>query len=176
MKDITDQIDIETQTNLSDDGVNVANSKFWGLAELIIKGADVHPVTVDLLGSPHRYQIAIDDRFDTIVYHRALSSVGVDDPDSFGRGVRKQYNARIRTVLAFKVSKFAEEFVYDFIEALPKDLTITGYNNINTVQNISLIVDQKGVYEQEFGGGDYEKHITPWNIYAIEHDVEFVKC
>lgn len=176
MKDITDDIDTDIQSNLVDDGIDFANSKFWGLAELIEKGKQVQPVTVDLLGNPVRAQIAIDDKFDGIVYHRVLNSASIDSPESFGANIAIQFNVRLRTVLAYKVSKFAEEFVFDFINALPQRLTVTGYDYINIAENISLVVDQKGIYEQEFGGGEYEKHMIPWNIFAIEHDVQFVKC
>lgn len=171
MKDITDNIDTQVQTNLS-----TPNFKFWGLAELIEKGKQVQPVTIDKLGNPVRTQIAIDDRFDGIVYHRMLNSSSIDSPESFGANIQIQFNVRLRTVLAYKVSKFAEEFWIDFTEAIPKKLTITDYDFINVAENMSVIKDQKAIYQEEFGGGDYEKHIIPWNILAIEYDVQFVKC
>lgn len=171
MKDITDELDIQIQTNLS-----CPQFKFWGLAELITKGTQAHPVTVDLLGNPKRSQIAIDDKFDGIVYHRVLSGGSLPSEESFGSEIALEYAVKLRTVLSYKVSKLPEEFAYDFANAIPDTLSLTGYKYIDASENVTLIVDQEAIYKTEFGGGDYEKHITPWNIVAIEHDIQFVKC
>lgn len=167
MIEVCNDIDDATQENL-----NCSGFKFFGLAELILKGEQPHPVTIN-----KREQVAITDTFDAIVYHRVLT-IPTDDSEefSFGISLKKEYNVRLRTVLAFKVDKYSENLVFDFANALPQTLEIEGYMMINVGEELSIVVDQKGIYEQEFGANNYEKHATPWNIYAIEHDVQLIKC
>lgn len=167
MKDICDQIDLYIVDKLPCPGI-----KFSGLAELATKANQPHPVTVN-----DRQQVAINDRYDGIFYHRLLSS-GSTQPDEWQRGnvSLSVFSSKLRSVLAFKVKKFAEEFIYDFVNAMPDSLQLTGYHLLDVTNNMTIIADQEAVYKTEFGSGDYEKHILTWNIYAIEYNVEFIKC
>ena len=167
MKDICDQIDLYILSKLDCPGI-----KFFGLAELATKANQPHPVTI-----PDREQIAINDRYDGIFYHRLLSS-GLTQPEEEQRGNVSiaVFSSRMRSVLAFKVKKFAEEFIYDFNNAMPDLLTISGYHSVDVTNNVGINAEQEAIYKTEFGGGDYEKHILTWNIYAMEYNVEFIKC
>lgn len=167
MKDICEQIDNTIIANLDVSGIN-----FYGLAELAKKANQPHPVTIG-----DRKQIAINDRYNGIFYHRLLSSA-LSQPENlqWGNKAWSLYKSRLRSVLVFRVNKFAEEFIYDFSNAMPDLLTIEGYKSVDVTNDVTIIADQEAVYKTEFGDGDYEKHILTWNIYALEYGVEFLKC
>lgn len=166
MTEIIDAIDASLNTRFAGEGL-----KSYGLAELVKKGEQVHPVTID-----KREQIAINDRWEGIVYHRILSGgVAPSEDDSFGATIAKMQSIRIRTVLATKVKK-GENFRFEFANAIPEILTVDNFRRIDVSENMTMIEDQEGIYLQEFGGGDYEKHINSWNINAFEYDVAFVVC
>jgi len=167
LKDICDQIDIYVKSKIDLPGI-----KLFGFAELATKANQPHPVTI-----PNREQIAINDKYDGIFYHRLISS-GLSQPDELQRGnvSVSLFSSRMRTVLAYKVKKFAEEFIFDFNKAMPDLLSVDGYHSVDVTNNVGINSDQEAIYKTEFGGGDYEKHILTWNIYAIEYNVEFIKC
>jgi len=145
--------------------------KPYGLAELVKKGASVNPVHVDT-----RAQIAINDKYDVQWYHRILSSGSTSsDEDSFGDKVARLQKVRIRTVFASKHKK-GETIRYDFANALPESIEVDGYRRVDLDENLTMIEDQQGVYQQEFAAADYEKHILAWNIVAMEYDISFVRC
>lgn len=167
MKELCDYIDQYFKDNLSCPGF-----KFYGLSELVLKGTQIHPVTVN-----GREQVAINDKYDGIVFHRWIGTPSEDsDEFSFGANIKKLYSARIRTILAFKVAKFAEKFVIDFANALPLVPDVTGFDMVNMSESVVINTNQETIYKEEFGADNYEKHMLPWNIYAIEHDVDFIKC
>lgn len=167
MTDICEQIDQYIISKLPCPGI-----KFFGLAELATKTDQPHPVTIN-----DRKQIAINDRYDGIFYHRLLSS-GSSQPENlqWGNIPLNLYKSRMKSILAFKVNKLAEEFIYDFCNAMPDILAVIGYKSVDVTNDITILADQESVYKTEFGKGDYEKHILTWNIYAIEYIVEFIKC
>lgn len=152
-------------------GLLGAECHAYGLCETVKKGAAIMPVTVD-----DRKQVAINDRFDVQWYHRIISSGSVPkDEDSFGDTIAKEQQVRIRTVFASKHKK-GEQIRYDFANGIPSVMTISGFRRVDFDENVTIIEDQEGVYNQEFGAGDYEKHITAWNIVAIEHQINFIRC
>lgn len=152
-------------------GLLGAECHAYGLCETVKKGAAIMPVTVD-----DRKQIAINDRYDVQWYHRIISSGSAPkEEDSFGDTIAKEQQVRIRTVFASKHKK-GEQIRYDFANGIPSIMTISGFRRVDFDENVTIIEDQEGVYSQEFGGGDYEKHITAWNIVAIEHQINFIRC
>jgi len=167
LTDICEQIDLYITNKIPCPGI-----KFFGLAELATKADQPHPVTIN-----DRVQIAINDRYDGIFYHRLLSS-GLTQPENlqWGNVSLSLYRSRMKSILAFKVRKLAEEFIYDFVNAMPDILTVTNYKSVDVTNDVTILADQESVYRGEFGKGDYEKHILTWNIYAIEYTVEFIKC
>lgn len=167
MTDICKNIDESIVDNLACAGI-----KFWGLAELAVKSNQPHPVTIN-----DRKQIAIDDKFNGMTYYRLLSSAAPTPAEyQWGNKQNNVFKSRLRNVLAFKVNKFAEEFVYDYVNSIPEWLEIPGYKLVDVENNTTIIVDQVAIYKQEFGGDKDERHLLPWNIYAIEYDVDFIKC
>lgn len=167
MKAITEHIDKEMQSAIGSDGF-----MWFGLAELMIKGTQPHPVTI-----PDRKQVSLKDNYNGIVYHRVLSMSPAESADfSFGSRLAVDMKVRMRTVLAFKVAKFEEEFIFTFVKTFPQELFIDGYKLIDLPPSKNVIVDQEAVYKTEFGGGDYEKHIVTYNIFAIEYEIDTIKC
>lgn len=146
--------------------------KAYGLCELVTKGKQIHPVTCK-----DRKQAEIHDLFDGIFYHRFLNATPAEDVDfSFGIDISDRVSARLRTFVAFKV-KLGEEFIFDFIKALPVRMSITGFKLLQRSSNVDLIADHEGVYSQEYGEKTpYEHHRTSWNIYAVEYNIEFILC
>lgn len=146
--------------------------KAYGLCELIQKDGKSNPVTVD-----RTRQIAqIHDRYNGIFYHRLLSGSFQDDEEfSFGKQMSRRFTGRIRTFIAYKV-QLGEDFIFSFVKAFPDKInTPSGYKFVHLSQG-TLIADHEAVYNQEYGNNSYEKHRTPWNIYALEYDIEFILC
>lgn len=166
MTDVIEALDVYMDNLFSGKGM-----KPLGLCELIKKGTSVQPVHV---GS--RQHVAINDKYDGMWYHRILSNGSASsEENSFGSKIAKMQTVRIRTVLSTK-HKLGETLRYDFANQLPETLSVDGYRLIDVSENINMVEDQEGIYAQEFGAGDYEKHATAWNIHALEYDVSFIKC
>lgn len=146
--------------------------KAYGFCELVTKSDQVHPVTYD----KKREQAQIHDRFDGIFYHRLLNLDSQEDLDvSFGVDILDRTLARFRIFLAYKVH-LGERFIMDFKNAIPKKIEMDGYKFIHRSSAVSILADHETVYNQEYGATSYEKHRTPWNIYALEYSLEFVEC
>ena len=119
--------------------------KAYGLCELVLKDNQPHPVTYDL----KRTQAQIHDRYDGIFYHRLLNSESQEDLDmSFGVDILDRTLARFRIVLAYKV-QLGENFIMDFVRAIPKKIELDNYKFIHRSQGVTLIADHEGVYNQE---------------------------
>lgn len=170
MTDLIDALDAGLDARFKDRGL-----KSFGLCELVKRNDQVMPVKIENNGDK-RTQVALDDKWKGIVYHRLISGGSSPDEDaSFGARIAKRQVARIRTVLATKLI-LGEAFRFEYANAIPETLTIDGYKLVDISENVTMIEDQEGIYNQEFGGGDYEKHIISWNINALEYDVEFIRC
>jgi hypothetical protein len=145
----------------------------YGLCELVTKDKQPHPVTYDVT----RKQAQIHDRYDGIFYHRVMSSEAQEDEEmSFGLDIVDRTNVRLRTFIAYKV-KLGEKFILDFKNAIPKKIEMEGYKFIHRSTGITINTDHEAVYNQEYGETTpYEKHRTPWNIYALEYNLEFIQC
>lgn len=167
MTDVIDALDSYMNDLFSGKGI-----KAEGLCELIKKGSSVQPVHVD-----SRKHVAINDKYDGLMYHRILSpgAGGPSEENSFGSSIARMHGIRIRTVLATK-HKLGETLRYDFANMLPSTLEVEGYRLVDISENVTMIEDQEGIYNQEFGGGDYEKHATAWNINALEYEISFIRC
>lgn len=172
MKDICDRLDAVLLNAFPNDGI-----KFAGLCQLVLKGNQPHPVTIE-----DNKQIAIDQKWDVLCYHR-LNGKGdflPDEEQDFGRSTGRTRVQPIRTIIAHKVEK-GEEWIDYFLNGWPESISVTDAAGTNIydfvdIESMGLDVDQEGIYTTEFGGGDYEKHRIPWNIYAIEWNAEYIRC
>jgi len=167
LEKICNEIDKAILSELPTSGI-----KTYGLCELVKKGKTQHPVTYDKT----RVQAEIRDNFDAIIYHRILNSDVQEDEDmSFGLELSDKVNLRLRTFVASKVH-LGENFILDVMKAIPKKVILDGFKFIHRASSISLNADHEAVYVQEYGDNSYEKHRTPWNIYALEYNFEFIEC
>jgi hypothetical protein len=151
--------------------------KAYGLCELVFKDSKPNPVSVTPVANT-RVPAQIHDQWNGIFYHRLLNSGYVEDLDhSFGDVLRKRFTIRMRTVVAYKIV-LGEEFIFEFVKAFPEKLStteLTDYKFVHLGQG-NLIADHETVFIQEYGNNSYEKHRTPWNIFALEYDIEFIMC
>lgn len=167
MEKICHEIDKALLAVLPDQGL-----KAYGLCELVKKGNQQTPVTVDSTRKPATFVDSLNGHF----YHRLLNSSVNEDLDmSFGLDTVDRSSPRLRIFLAYKIN-LGENFVFEFINAIPRKIEVEGYKFIHRSASIDLIADHEGVYNQEYGDTSYEKHRTPYNIYAIEFNMEFIKC
>lgn len=166
MEKILNSLDLNLQATFKNKGL-----KAYGYCELIQKDGKPNPVHVQ----DRNVVASIHDRFNGIFYHRLLNSPWNEDEDfSFGNKISKRFRCRIRTVIAHKV-KVGESFIFDFIKAMPEKLSVDGFKFVLLSEG-TLIADHESVSNQEYGAIPYEKHRTPWNIFALEYDIEFIKC
>lgn len=172
MKEICDELDKVLIGVFPSDGLHLS-----GLCQLVIKGTQVHPVTVE-----DNKQVSISDNWDVLCYHRLNGKADYPESDEqdFGRSTGRKVIQPMRTVIAHKVKK-GEEWIYDFLKGWPESLDVEDGEGLDLyefvdITGMGLEVDQEGIYTVEFGGGDYEKHRIPWNIYAIEYNIEFIRC
>lgn len=171
MEEILNNLDTNLLSTFNDKGL-----KSYGYCELIQKDGKVNPVTCSLTATKKgRITAEIHDRFNGIFYHRLLNSPWSEDEDfTFGQTMAKRFVCRMRTVIAYKI-QLGEDFIFDFIKAMPDRISVDGYKFV-TFSSGTLIADHESVSTQEYGAIPYEKHRTPWNIFALEYDIEFIKC
>ena len=150
-----------------------AGLKAYGLCELVSKSDQQNPVTVDKT----RKQAAFVDTQNGHFYHRFISGNSTEDEDmSFGIDISDRVSPRMRIFLAYKI-QLGEEFVFDFIKAIPKKMALDGYKFVHRSSSVDLITDHEAVYNQEYNEKTaYERHRTTHNIFAIEYNLEFIKC
>ncbi len=173
MEEICDNIDAILLAAFPGQGLNP-----YGLCELVKKDGKPNPVQVTPIGNT-RKQAQIHDQWNGIFYHRILANNDIieDEEHSFGATYKKRFNVRMRTVVAYKI-KLGERFMFEFAKAFPEKLStleLTDYKFVHLGQG-NLIADHEAVFVQEYGDNSYEKHRTPWNIFALEYDIEFIMC
>ena len=172
MKEICDKLDEVLLTALPNEGI-----RFFGLSQLVLKEAQPHPVTIQ-----DNKQVSIDDKYNAICFHRlnGNASFSESEEQDFGRSTGRKRVQPMRTFIAHKVEK-GEEWIDTFLNEIPESLDIEDGSGLDLyefvdITNIVVDTDQVGIYETEFGEGGYEKHRISWNIYALEYDIEFIRC
>jgi hypothetical protein len=170
LKEICDKLDDALLESFPNDGI-----KFAGLCQLVTKTNQPHPVTIE-----DNKQISIDDKWSVIAYHRLNGDAGFDQSDEqdFGRSTGRKLIQPMIMVVATKKEK-GEEWIYGFMQEFPESLNDSSlsetYEFID-IDSMSLEVDHEGIYNREFGEGNYEKHRIPWNLWGIKYDVSFIRC
>ncbi len=166
MTELLDYIDDQIASCI--DGVN-----FYGLCHLVEDdNAKNYPATF----VQDSEKVSPDDRYLITIYHRILD--GNLDPREevpFGRTVTVQNAQKIRTVVFIKMSE-SHSKIDDIVNALPDTFEVSGYSFANVSKNIGLQRDQNAIWEDEFGGAYQDKMIKEFYIYALEYDLQYVKC
>src|SRR5690606_37427329 len=125
------------------------------------------PVTIN-----GRNQVSLDDRYDLITWIRVPGTVqlgnniqGNDWAFGLEYGIAKSVS--LRWVIAHKVA-LGEDFIVDFMKAIPIDLEVSGYQMVAIDKVASSVdFDHESIYTTELGNTVYEKHRFMWNLYAI---------
>lgn len=163
---ITQYIDTYLNTQLADAGIH-----YYGLAELVTKDTERFPTTVN-----SRIKVAFDNSYDAFCYHRVLSNTpAINEDISFGLKRIVQENIVLRTVLAYKITVYDEMFRYDFENAMPRIIRISGYDPI-FLDSAGGNEDHEAIVEEEYLQLPYEKHRVTWNVYSFDNTTELIVC
>lgn len=126
-------------------------------------------------------KITPDDRFEFQYYHRLLNGNSSASEDlSFGRSQSVLVSQEIRTVIFARMKCDNLRFINDFINVIPDNIVLdespTEYKKITVSKNINLIRDSNAIWEDEFSDSYKDKYQKVWNIYALEFNIEYIKC
>lgn len=150
----------------------LGKGRYYGLCRLLKddKG-NVYPATY-----LDNKKITPDDKWPILVYHRLLSSDTVESEEqSFGRKKAILNPQRIRTIVVVKFNE-GETFIDDFINALPETIENVDYKYVELSREISLIRDVQSIWETEWGNAYDDKYQMRFNLYALEYNLEYIKC
>lgn len=143
----------------------------YGLCHLLNGDNETFPATVE----KNAKKVSFDDRFDVVTYHRLLNgSIEPREDASFGKTITPQNNQRVRLVVATKLGE--DTRIDDIINALPDSFDMDDYGFVNVSQNITLIRDREAVWNIEFPQAYRDKYQMKWNLYAVEYDLQYIKC
>lgn len=170
MKEICSKLDSLLLASFPNDGI-----EFNGFCQLVTKTNQPHPTTI-----PDNEQVSIDDEFNVIAYHRLNGDALFQESEEqdFGRSTGRTITQPMIMIVASKAKK-GEEWIYGFMKGFPESIEADDLNDTYQfidIDNMALEVDHEGIYNREFGEGDYEKHRIPWNLYGIQYDVTFQRC
>ena len=166
MKPVTEYIDNYLDTQLMDTGIH-----YYGLAELVTRSEERFPATVN-----GRLKVSFDNSYAAFCYHRVISNTpSFNEELSFGLTRVVQENVIIRTVLAYKISEYDEMFRYDFENAMPRVIRLSGYDPI-FLEPSNANEDHEQIVIEESLELPYEKHRVTWNVYSFDNSVELILC
>lgn len=150
----------------------ITESRQFGLCHLLEGNKERYPATVER----NAVKAVPDDRFLISMYHRLLA--GSYDPRedvSFGKTITGQNSQKIRTVVFIKMGQ-SQSRIADVINALPDSFEVDDYEFANVSKNINLIRDRAAIWNEEFSEGYRDKYQMFWHIYALEYDLQYIKC
>lgn len=172
MKEICDKLDEILLAALPNEGI-----RFFGLCQPVLKNDQTHPVTIE-----DNKQVSLDDKYKAICFHRLNGTADIPESEEqdFGRSTGRKRSQPMRLFIAHKVI-MGEEWIDTFWKEIPETLDVEDGSGLDIyefvdITNLSLDTNQVEIYNTEFGDNNYEKHRIPWNIYAIEYNVEFIRC
>lgn len=175
MTDIIEAIDAYTADYFSD-----YNLKNWGFCELMKKSAGEgkvdQPIPVTISA---RNQVSLLDTYQIITWIRMTNNVQYEgSPEwSFGKNEARFATVPLRIVFANKTSLTnSENLVFEYLQNFPSKLEIADYQFIFIGSDASVDPDHEAIYQTELGNTVYERHRFPWNIYAINLNVQFIIC
>jgi hypothetical protein len=145
--------------------------KQFGLCHLLDSDNEKFPATVEREG----IKAIPDDRFEICTYHRVLGgSVDQADDLSFGTNPVRKAKQKVRSIVFIKLQN--DNVIDDIINAYPNTFETTNYYFANVSDNMTLIRDRENTWTTEFSKAYLDRYQLVWNIYAIEFDLEYIKC
>ncbi len=164
MTELLDYIDCQVKTCVS--GIMQ-----FGLCHLLEGDNEKYPATV----AKRAKKAVPDERFNVCTYQRLLNGSYEDREDaSFGKSVTVQNTQKVRMVIFVKLVN--EGIIDNIINSLPDSFVVDGYGYSNVGKNITLIRDRAAIWNDEFTDAYRDKYQMIWHIYAIEYDLEYIKC
>lgn len=149
----------------------ITEVKQFGLCHLLDSDNERYPATLGKQGK----KVTPDDRFKVVMYHRLLAGSPDERPDlSFGKNPVRQNDQRVRSVVFVKLDD--DSRIDDIVNAYPGDFETTNYYFANVSSNMTLIRDRDAIWNEEFSQSYKDRYQLIWNIYAIEFDLQYIKC
>lgn len=143
----------------------------YGLCHIVQDTNEQYPSTKLKDGE----KVVPNDDVDILIYHRLLNSEFEHDEDlSFGRKKKFVSNQTIRTVIIFDLEE--ETTPEDIANSLPEQVTISGYEFVNISKDMTLNKDSNAVWDEEYSESYKDKYVKRYNIYALEYQVNYLKC
>ena len=143
-----------------------------GLCHLINDTGGHYPALV----AKSSQRITPDDRHTITLYHRLLNGNGqVSEEFSFGRRLARQNNQAVRTVIFLDLDD-DPSLIDDIINALPDAFEVEGYKYANVGPEVNLIRDRDAIWDEEFGEAYASKYQKRFHVYAVEWQLEYIKC
>jgi hypothetical protein len=151
----------------------ISDVKLYGLCHQLEDDNGIYPATVALEATA----AFPDDNYNVVIYHRLLNGTPEPREDaSFGRKVTTQTNQNLRTVILIKIDQDDQSKIDDIINALPDSFDMTGYSFVNVSKQINLIRDRSAIWEDEYGDAYKDKYQVRYHIYALEYELQYIKC
>jgi len=139
------------------------------------------PLPMTITGTHRRKQVALDDRFQVVTWTRLPGTITfgetIDESNwAFGLDDGNVSSAGLRMIIAHKV-ELGENLIVDIARGLPSLLLNDNYKIISIDKAATTIdADHETIYNTELGAGQYEKHRTAWNMYAVNFNVQYIRC
>lgn len=164
MRELIDYIDEQIKTCIPE-------TYSFGLCHLLEGDNERFPATID----KEAVKAVPDDRYEVVIYHRALGGSPDEDPAlSFGKNPTRKNKQKVRSIVFVRMGE--NEKIDDIINAYPNSFHTTNYYFANVSENMTLIRDRDNIWNEEFQGAYKDRYQFVWMVYAIEFDVEYIKC
>ena len=150
----------------------VTEVRQFGLCHLLQGDNETFPATIEA----NAKKAVPDDRFLFTTYHRILNgNLEAREDVSFGKTMTAQNNQRMRMVVFVRIDQ-PETKIDDIINAMPDSFDVTDYEFANVSKNISLQRERDAIWTAEFSTAYKDKYQKKWNVYAVEYDLQYIKC
>lgn len=165
MVELIDYIDLQIKDCIT--GI-----KQFGLCHLIEGDNEKFPATVE---EPAMKAIP-DSRFLLLSYHRLLNGAyEVREDLSFGKKLTPQNRQRVRMVVFIKLNE-SQNLIDDIFNAMPGSFEVDDYLMPNVTKTAAILRDRQAIWNDEFGAAYKDKFQQVWQIFAIEYDLQYIKC
>lgn len=151
----------------------IKEARMYGICHIVQGDNEQYPCTLE---ERSEYKAVPDNRFLVTIYHRLLNG-NLDEREdlSFGKNPTRQTNQQIRTVVFIKMSEPLNR-IDDIINAIPDIIEDDCYKSINVSKEVTLIRDAAAIWAAEFGDAYADKYQKEFNVYALEYNLEYIKC
>lgn len=150
----------------------IQETKQFGLCHLIQSDNQKIPVTVESEAT----EACPEDLYLVTTYHRLLTGAyEVRDDLSFGKKMKGENKQRVRMVVFIQFSE-GQSLIDDIFNAMPDTIILEGYENVFVSRTATLLRDRATLWSDEFGESYRDKYQMTHHIYAIEYDLNYIKC